>query len=183
MSIIKITQSRHRQDIEIRINGELAARLTDGKSDFEFEDYGAASLATIFTEFELDPPAFTRVDTNKTILAKAEYTPDYARWLDTQQGWQNKTVDDAGYLINTAAKINAAVERLETVANESVMSYACSGVFGVDEPVSSSRAYKAKSLREIAASLLAYAAELEGPVVDEAGSPKIGYDADHSVLK
>lgn len=181
MSIIKITQSRHRQTVEISINGELAARLDDGKSEFEYEDFGAANLATIFAGFDL-PPISSRVDTNKTILDKAEYTPDYARWIDKQQGWQNKTVDDAGYLISTSDKLNSAVERLDSVANESVMSYSCSGIFGADEPVSSSRAHKANTLREIAESLLACAAELDGPVVDESNSPQVGYDADHSVL-
>jgi len=181
MSIIKITQSRHKETIVVSINGELAARLDDGKSEFEYEDFGAANLATIFAGFDL-PPIPSRVDTNKTILDKAEYTPGYARWLDQQQGWENVRVDNAGYLIGTRDKINCAVERLEAVGNESVMAYNCSAIFGVDEPVSSSRAHKAKTLREIAESLLACAAELDGPAVDESNSPTIGYDADHSVL-
>lgn len=182
MSIIKITQSRHRQTIEISVNGELAARLDDGKSEFEFADFGAANLATICSAFDLDPPILNRVDTNKIILEKAEYTPGYARWLDQQQCWENITVDNAGYIIGTRDKINCAVERLEAVGNESVMAYNCSAIFGVDEPVSSSRAHKAKTLREIAEALLACAAELDGPAVGESNSPTIGYDADHSVL-
>lgn len=183
MSVIKITQSRHKQSIEVRINNNLAAWLNDGESDFQIIDNGAAGLASIFTAFGEEPPKFASlVEKTRTILDAAEYTPDFARWVDSQQNWENKTVDDAGYLIDTRTKINATIERLDSVANESVMSYKCAGVFGVDEPVSATREYKARELRAIAQSLMAYADELSGPVIDESDSQKIGYDADHSIF-
>ncbi len=97
--------------------------------------------------------------------------------------WENKVVDDAGYLIDTSTKIRCAADRLRMITDPTEGENAMADIFVGQQTAEELRADNAKKLREVAESLLRMAAELDGPTIDESGSDKIGYDADHSVFR
>lgn len=97
--------------------------------------------------------------------------------------WENKVVDAAGYLIDTSTKIRCAAERLRTITNPTEGESAMADIFVGQQTENELRSNNAKTLRDIAASILLIADELDGPVIDESDSDKIGYDADHSVFR
>lgn len=96
--------------------------------------------------------------------------------------WENRVVED-GYIIDTSTKIRCAADRLRTITNPTEGEIAMADFFGGQQTAEEIRADNAKKLREVAESLLRMADELDRPMVDESGSDKIGYDAEHSVFR
>lgn len=88
--------------------------------------------------------------------------------------WQNRVVDEGGYLIDTATLLRCEADSLLSLTDETVFAE----FFGADE----GRAQKAAKLRAIIARLERIADQLDAPQIDESDSQNIGYDAAHSVL-
>ena len=108
-------------------------------------------------------------------------TGDNRGW-SRNMNWENRVVED-GYIIDTSTKIRCAADRLRTITNPTEGESTMADIFVGQQTAEELRADNAKTLRAVAASLLLIATELDGPVIDESESDKIGYDADHSVFR
>lgn len=92
--------------------------------------------------------------------------------------WANYVVDEAGYVIDTYTRLSAEASTLMAHASSTPE---VEDIFGDVPTVSCERSEVARMLRNMAARLQALAATLDGPVVDERDSSKIGFDAAHSI--
>lgn len=92
--------------------------------------------------------------------------------------WANYVVDEAGYDISTYTSLSAEASTLMAHASSTPE---VEDIFGDVPTVAGERAEVARMLRGMALRLQALAATLDGPVVDERDSSKIGFDAAHSI--
>lgn len=95
------------------------------------------------------------------------------------QEWENRKVDEAGYIISTADQISAEANTIAGIATRGSVA----DFFDAGESAEELRANNARRLREAAARLIAIAESLEGPIIDESESKTVGFDADHSVFE
>jgi len=93
--------------------------------------------------------------------------------------WANHNVDEAGYVISTYDRLRAEADTLLLHASETPDA---KDVFSGPLGVPGERQQAVAMLRAMAARLQALASELDGPQVDERNSPRVGWDAAHSVL-
>jgi hypothetical protein len=92
--------------------------------------------------------------------------------------WANHSVDEAGYVISTYDRLRSEADTLLLHASETP---SAKDVFGDMPTVSGERQQAAAMLRAMAARLQTLASELDGPQVDERNSPRVGWDAAHSL--
>lgn len=98
------------------------------------------------------------------------------------KAWENKTVDDAGYLVTTSDHIRGAADSLRKISDPSQVDAAMEELFLGDMSVEQVRLEHARKLRHLSEIIASIAEELEHPQVDETGSDGVAYDAAHSVF-
>lgn len=95
--------------------------------------------------------------------------------------------DGAGYAISTHTRAKVLVETFKSVVEsldpESDLDAALENIFGEASNAQHERDNIAWRLERAAQVALALAADLRAAQIDERNSDKIGYDADHSIIK
>ena len=107
--------------------------------------------------------------------------------LELKMDLNSYIADGAGYAISThtRAKILAETFRavVESLDPESDLDAALENIFGEASNAQQERDNIALRLERAAQAALALAADLRAAQIDERNSEKIGYDANHSIIK